>query len=149
MNRLCVLLCVGLIAGTGCGVRDDGPPVIEVDRTVCAHCGMFVSEPIYAAAYRTADGEAHVFDDIACLRVSARAEPDREGLVFWFRDADREGWIPGPEAVVVRSPQLQTPMGGGLLAYRDRAAASRAAEAHQGEVVDSLATLLWGKEGGE
>lgn len=149
MKRLSVLLCVGLIVGAACGGSADGPPALEVDRTVCAHCGMFVSETIYAAAYRVPGGDALVFDDIACLRASARGEPDREALVFWFRDAEVDEWIPGAEAMFVRAPRLHTPMGGGLTAYRGRTAADRAAASHEGEVLPSLEDLLRaGKEEG-
>lgn len=104
---------------------------------------MLISEPLYAAAYKAEGGEARVFDDIGCLRTAARAEAG--ALTFWFHDADDETWIDGAAAAFVASPEIRTPMGGGLIAYRDRAAAERAARAKNGRVINSVADMLSGK----
>jgi copper chaperone NosL len=125
-----------------CGVTAEGPPDIAVDRTPCAHCGMLISEPVYAAAYRTPQSESLVFDDIGCLLKAAAREPRADALRFWFHDAATAVWIDGTDAVFVSSRALRTPMGGGLVAYRDRAAAREAAVRQQGSVVPSLTELL-------
>jgi hypothetical protein len=104
---------------------------------------MLISEPLYAAAYEPPATGARVFDDIGCLRNAARAEAGP--LVFWFHDADDRAWIGGTSAVFVESRELRTPMGGGLIAYRDRAAAERAAAKHQGRVIQTVADLLDGR----
>ena len=137
-----VLLVLGLAASVGCGVRADGPPEMQVDRTACSHCGMLVSEPAYAGAYRAAGAEPRVFDDIRCLLEAARKEPSADQIRFWFHDAASGVWIDAKEAVFVASPTLRTPMGGGLIAYRDRSAAREAAARHQGRVIESLDQLL-------
>jgi copper chaperone NosL len=135
---------VMLIAG-GCGVNADGPPAIELDRSACSHCGMLISEPLYAAAYRTSGGDTRVFDDIGCLRNAARAETAT--LRYWFHDANDRGWVDGGGATFVASAEIRSPMGGGVLAYRDPGAAERSAAARHGRVIRSVADLL-GKEGG-
>jgi copper chaperone NosL len=127
---------------TACGAKADGPPDIAVDRTPCAHCGMLISEPVYAAAYRTPQSESLVFDDIGCLLKAAAQEPRADALRFWFHDAATAVWIDGTDAVFVSSLALRTPMGGGLVAYRDPAAAGEAARFQQGSVVPSLQELL-------
>ena len=48
----------------------------------------------------------------------------------------------GPAAVFVASPTFHTPMGGGVIAFRDAAAAQRHALEHQGQVIPSLVELL-------
>jgi copper chaperone NosL len=131
-----------LAGGSACGAAADGPPQIEVDRTACSHCGMLVSEPVYAAAYRAPGVDPRVFDDIKCLADAARKEPDLASLRFWFHDAASAVWIDGHDAVFVASPSLRTPMGGGLVAYRDRAAARRAALSQHGHVIESVGELL-------
>ena len=130
-----------------CGVTAEGPPDIAVDRTPCAHCGMLISEPVYAAAYRTPQSESLVFDDIGCLLKAAAREPRADALRFWFHDAATAVWIDGTDAVFVSSRALRTPMGGGLVAYRDQAAAREAAVRQGGSVVPSLKELLQ-REGG-
>jgi len=128
--------------GAACGVGPEGPPHIEVDRTPCAHCGMLISEPLYAAAYRSPRSEPRVFDDIGCLVDAAAREPRADALRFWFHDAATAVWIDGTDAVFVSSAMLRTPMGGGLVAFRDPAAAREAATRQQGRVLTSLQELL-------
>ena len=158
--RTRVVLGVALAVSVACGVRADGPPEIQVDRTACSHCGMLISEPAYAAAYRAPGADARVFDDIGCLLEAARKEPETSSIRFWFQDAASpqdgpraargrprgENWIDGETAVFVASPALRTPMGGGLIAYHDRTAAREAAARHRGRVVDSLNDLLQSRE---
>ena len=125
----------------GCSAAPSGPPEIVVDRTACSHCSMLISEPVYAAAYRAPGGNHRVFDDIGCLLEAARAESG-SGLQFWFHDASDGRWIDGTEAVFVGAGSIPSPMGGGLIAYRDRAAAEAAAGKHRGEMIRSLTELL-------
>lgn len=137
---------LALFAATGCSVRADGPPHLEEDRTACAHCGMLVSERMFAAGYRTQAGDTRVFDDIGCLLKAARAEPDGAALRFWFHDAPSRAWIDGAGAQFIHAASLRTPMAGGMLAYADAAAAARGAAEHDGRVIGSLDHLL--KTGG-
>jgi hypothetical protein len=137
--RLCLFLA-SMTVLLACGAKPAGPPVIEIDRTACSHCGMLISELAYAAAYRADGAEARVFDDIGCLRTAARGEAGP--LTFWFHDADDREWIDGTAATFVGSPEIPSPMGGGLLAYRDRTAAERTAGARHGRVIHSVADLM-------
>ena len=144
MNRLATLGAMVMLTAA-CGVMAEGPPQIVVDRTPCSHCGMLISEPIYSAAYRVEGSDPRVFDDIGCLRDAARLEAGP--ITSWFHDADDGGWIDGPQAFFVASKDIRTPMGGGLIAYRDRSAAERSAARHQGRVVQSLGELLMKESG--
>ena len=146
------LLGVALALGgsLACAAGADAPPQIEVDRTACAHCGMLISEPIYAAAYKAPDADARVFDDIACLLAAVSSTERGVMLRFWFQDAAGQGWIDGERAVFVKSPRLRTPMNGGIAAYRDRASAAKAATEHGGRVLEGLNELLESEtKGGE
>ena len=136
---------VTLAASAACGVTADGPPKIELDRAPCAHCGMLISETMFAAAYKGPGAEARVFDDIGCLVASSKREADPGGLRFWFHDAPTGEWIAGSDATFVKSDRLRTPMSGGLIAYRDAAAAERGAVEYQGRVIRSLTDLLGGQ----
>ena len=106
---------------------------------------MLISEPVYSAAYQRAGGPPRVFDDIGCMRSALHRESSTSGIQFWFHDASDGTWIAGREAVLVHSPAIRTPMGGGLLAHRDRVAAQDAAARHGGRIV-SFDTLV-SKEG--
>jgi len=139
-------LGLAMLLATSCGVTADGPPEIVVDRTACSHCGMLISEPIYAAAYDAGGGEKRVFDDLACLRNAAPAE--RLGLRVWVHDAASGAWIDGAQAVFVSSPDIRTPMGGGILAYRHPQDAEGAAAKHKAQVIPLLSTVLEKQESG-
>jgi hypothetical protein len=106
---------------------------------------MLVSEPVFAAAYKAPGAEARVFDDIACLLRSAKREGDPARLHFWFHDVGTGNWISGTDATFVKSDRLRTPMSGGLVAYRDLAAAERGAVEHRGRLVRSISDLMRGE----
>ena len=137
--RLGLVSAAALLAAA-CGVRAEGPPEIVVDRTPCSRCGMLISETLYAAAYQVPGADARVFDDIGCLRDAARGES--AALRIWVHDAADGRWINGFEAVLVAAPSIRTPMGGGMLAYRDPAAADGAARHHDGRIIRSIDEIL-------
>ena len=138
--RLLGLVLAASVAAAGCGVAAQGPPEIVIDRTACSHCSMLISEPVYAAAYQAPGAAPRVFDDIGCLLDSLGTE-QAASLQFWFHDASHGEWIDGTEATFVASPQVRTPMGGGIIAFRDGAAADTAAAAQRGERIATLAQL--------
>lgn len=140
--RFAAILALTVSTAVACSARADGPPRIEVDRTPCAHCGMLISEPVFAAAYKAPQGDARVFDDIACLLDAASHEQDKSGLRFWFHDAASSEWIDGGIATFVASASMKTPMGGGILAYGDHAAATKAAAEKQGRLIRTIGELL-------
>ena len=140
------MLGLTMLAGLACGVRADGPPSIVLDRTACSHCGMLISEPRYAAAYRVHGSPARVFDDIGCLRSALREDGAQGAAQLWFHDASGGGWINGAEAVLVNAPEIRTPMGGGTIAFMDRAEALAAAAQHRGRIV-TVAELVVRKGG--
>ena len=140
MSRLTFALVAFALLSTACSAKAVGPPQIVVDRTACSHCSMFVSEPIYAAAYQAGGNDPRVFDDIGCMLDALRRET-ASPIVIWLQDAGGAGWIAADQASVVASAQLRTPMNGGLLAYADAAAAEQAAAANGGRVLRSLQEL--------
>jgi copper chaperone NosL len=142
---------VVLAAGAACGV-ETGPPELVLDRAACARCGMLISEPRFAAAYRSGNRTA-VFDDIGCLLdaleeaelpTGATAEEAATGTggraAVWFLDAEQR-WLPEEEAVFVISAELETPMGGGIQAFAGRDAAQEVASGTGGSMVESLDQL--------
>jgi copper chaperone NosL len=138
--RTALILLTTALWVAACGARVDGPPEIVVDRSACSHCGMLISERIYAAALRTPHGGARVFDDIGCLLAAVPA-PLAAGTRVWFHDAADASWIEAKDAVFVVSRELRTPMSGGVIAYRDRATARREASRLGGTVALSIDEL--------
>src|SRR5262245_36126110 len=102
MKTRCALLGLAMLLAASCRVAVVGPPDIAVDRTSCSHCGMLISEPVYAAAYETAGGEARVFDDLGCLRDAVHADGVASPRV-WVHDAATGEWMDGGDATFVAS----------------------------------------------
>lgn len=136
------VIVAALVMGVACGRASDGPPQIEVDQTKCAHCGMLISERVYAAGSRAEGESAAAFDDIACMLDAARAKSNADRLQMWVHDAATREWIDAREAVFVKSVNLRTPMGGGVIAFRDRSRAQAAATQHAGQIIASIEELV-------
>ena len=138
------LVALALLS-VSCSATRLGPPEIVVDRTACSHCTMLVSEVAYAAAYEAQGAGARVFDDIGCMLEAMRREglhSGGSGLRIWFRDAGDGNWIEEGSAVFVLSSEIRTPMGGGIVAYRDGARAGQVAATRQGRVVRTVPDLM-------
>ena len=126
MNGLPKLPAIASLFLWACGSAASGPPPIVLDQTPCAHCRMLVSDLAFAAAYRTEEGDARVFDEIGCLLQELPS-----GARVFVHDFETSEWLEGEAAFYVRSDSIQTPMGGGIVAFSSREAASR----HEGEIL--------------
>jgi copper chaperone NosL len=133
---LFTMVWVGACAGRGAA-----PPAIVMDRSACSRCGMLISERAYAAAIRSADGHDQLFDEIGCLVAAVRERPTNDAH-YWFHDAGDSDWIVNGQPIFVVSPDIRTPMGGGIVAYRTLSAAERAASRQGGRVVQDVSQLL-------
>jgi copper chaperone NosL len=126
---------VGLLLA-GCDRAPDihaEPPEIIYGETVCDRCNMIISEPRFAAAYWTADGDPYRFDDLGEM-ILFYQETSPEVASFWVHDYDSVEWLPAEDATFVTS-MLQTPMGFGTIAFAEPAAAEAWAAEHDGELL--------------
>jgi copper chaperone NosL len=90
--------------------------------------------------------KVHKFDDIGCMLAYAQSNnlnPDK--AYFWIMDFDSTTWIRGEEAYFVLSPEINTPMGYGIIAFKDGIKAKETASKNNGEVKDfkSLFNIDW------
>ena len=103
----------------GCGARPDldRPPEVRLGEDVCTHCKMIISESRFAAAAYDGEGAAHRFDDIGCLLRFVRSTQGAPGRV-WVHVYQGEGWLRVEEALFLRSREIHTAMGSGIVAMR-------------------------------
>ncbi len=158
MNRL-LLLAASLIGfsmlfAAGCARQTDPystPPTITYGQDVCTRSGMIISDPTYAAAYRTPDGTVRPFDDIGEMVMYFR-EHHEDVASLWVHDEHSGEWIRADGASYVLSAYISTPMGFGLAARSTvqdaRAEAARVAgeELSFGELVSYPYLLEGGAE---
>ncbi len=114
---------------TACGNRvASGPPAIRYGQDVCSECGMIVSDERFASAIVPEASEQGplLFDDVGCMLDYEQAHQVGKAARY-FHDVRTRQWITAEEASFVKTGQ-QTPMGSGLQALGDRAAAQKLAE---------------------
>lgn len=134
-----LLLVSLLLAGCAPAGDPNGPPTIHYGQDVSDGCGMLISDPTYAAAYRTTGGITRVFDDVGEMLQSQR-ERREEVTSYFVHDFTTKDWLRADGAQFVASPKLHTPDGYGIAAFGDEADA-RALAAQLGGKVLSFEAL--------
>jgi copper chaperone NosL len=139
------LLLFGARAAAQPAAPEARPVAIGDDR--CPACGMAVVDARFAAQARTEGGRTLVYDAIECLadHLNAHAGPVPAVAAAWLADRvastqEVSAWWPADEATLLHHPRLRTPMGGGLAAFGDTAAALAFAEAQR---LAEPAVLTW------
>jgi copper chaperone NosL len=95
---------------------------------------MAISEKQYAAEIIPADGQAIKFDDLACL--VNYVEGKSLDIKAWYAiDYGSRQWIEARKSHFVRSSELTTPMGGQMIAFKDRSQAEAAAKDFHGKLL--------------
>ncbi|HTO95780.1 MAG TPA: nitrous oxide reductase accessory protein NosL [Myxococcales bacterium] len=142
-GRIVALLCALAAVPAGAlflspRAQATGPEAIRYDRDTCAHCRMHFAARGFAAERRDEKGALHKYDDIGCMLIAASRAASGEA---WVEDHAGGGFVPLLTATLVAGKDLGTPMGYGVVAFRDPAAAARYAKAHAAKVV-ALEDLL-------
>jgi copper chaperone NosL len=115
-----------------CG-RDEPRP-IAYDEASCTYCHMGITDRRFGAELVTEKGKVHTFDSIECL-ASYYLKHRGAARSMWVTDFPRPGTlIRADSAHYVRGGEAQSPMGLGLVAYGESAAAARAT-ARGGEAI--------------
>jgi nitrous oxide reductase accessory protein NosL len=112
----------------GCARPVSGPPAIA-DGVPCVACGMPVHDLALACERKIAGGW-RIYDSVECLLRDAAATP---GGASYLADYDRRALHAADSLWVVKG-SFPTPMGGGLAAFLDRAAADTVAARTGGRV---------------
>lgn len=116
------------------------PAKIRFGETICAECGMIISQPKYASSFAYAESKGRfkslAFDDIGDMIGHMRKHPELIPVGVWVHDYESEDWIEAETAYFVESSSIRSPMGHGIAAFADKAAAERLAAETEGKVLD-------------
>jgi len=136
-----VALVVGtlVILALSCSspINVEKPPEIRYGEDVCAECHMFISEERFAAAYVLPDGTSRLFDDLGGMLEYDRAN-DEAVAIYWAHDFHSGEWVKAPEATIVLSDAIVTPMGHGVVAFTAYDEAAQFARLNSGTVFTFL-----------
>jgi len=113
---------------------------INYARDACAHCRMRISQAGFGAELRDRNGVLTKYDDIGCM-LHAMVMLHQEVPEAWVEDHDGGGFVPLLSASLVRAERIETPMGYGIVAFKDEGAAKTFAQA-QGGAVLALESIL-------
>ena len=123
-----ILSATLLLTITGCQSRLPQPVEIEA-HDMCSSCRMAISQKQFSAQLIDADADkVYKFDDVACMLRFLKQREMKPAAVF-VADYETREWMKWSSALFVRTDKVQTPMGGGLLAFADAARADAAAGA--------------------
>jgi nitrous oxide reductase accessory protein NosL len=82
------------------------------------------------------EGNLIKFDNLDCMARYASGHGLRDKAAAWFvMDSDGKKWLDARHAFLVKSPSIPGPMGSGILAVEDRAAADGLAKHFSGQVL--------------
>jgi copper chaperone NosL len=94
---------------------------------------MAISEKRYAAEFIDSDGQVFKFDDFGCMRNFIKQKRSISPVQATFvMDFDQRQWIKAENAYYVRSSEFQTPMNGGIVAFKDQSNGQAAAAKYHG-----------------
>jgi copper chaperone NosL len=107
---------------------------------------MAISEKKYAAEFLNRDGDVFKFDDIGCMANYIVEKKARDSIAaYYVVDFDSKQWLKAEEASLVASPNFHTPMGWGMVAFKDRSRAEATATENQGRRIP-FAEALGGRK---
>ena len=110
-------------------------PVAIAAEDICSFCRMAISEKQYAAELITNDGDAYKFDDIGCLVEHIKGDKRTDVAAYFVTDFESRVWITAEGAHYVKSAKLKTPMGGGVIAFKNESKARESVLTFQGSLM--------------
>ncbi len=100
------------------------PPEIAYGRDLCDACGMIIGDARFAAATLMTDGKTLKFDDVGEMLMYHAKHPELNVRAWFVHDYNTKAWVRGEESFYVMSrDKIKSPMGMGVAAFADRAAA--------------------------
>lgn len=115
-----------------------GPQPIAYGHDACSSCRMIITRPGFGGETRAPDGRIAMYDDLGCLLAAARDGKTGEG---WIEDHEGGGFVPMRASHWVKGSAIETPMGHGIVAFRDERAAAAFAAKNKAAVVPLEALL--------
>jgi copper chaperone NosL len=130
-----LVLALAWLAACAQAPVEPKPPEIAYGQDLCDQCGMVIGEARFASALQLQDGKYLKFDDTGEMLAYMQANPDTPVLAWFVHDYPSEAWIRGEQAFYVLSAALETPMGTGIVAFKERSAAEAFAGEQSGQVL--------------
>ncbi len=107
---------------------ESGPKEIATGKDQCENCKMTITEAKYATQLVTEKGRNYKFDDISCMDDYTTSNTDvAQNSDEYVADFPTGTFFDRSTATLVQGGSIKSPMGGNTQAYKDKAAAEKAA----------------------
>ena len=123
-----------LVLFFGCSPQ---PQPIQYGMDKCHSCKMTIVDAQHAAEAVTHKGKAYKFDAIECMVHFVNNKPEQEYAYLLVNDFHQpKELIDAMASAFLISPNIRSPMGANLSAFRDQPTAQQMKEQYQGRVLN-------------
>ncbi len=121
-----LIVAIAMLALAACS--KSGPTEISTGKDQCENCKMTITEAKYATQLVTEKGRNYKFDDIKCMQDYATSNTDAsKNAKTYVADFPSGQFFDSSTATFISGGSIKSPMGGNMQAYKDKAAAEKAA----------------------
>ena len=127
-----------------------GPKPIQLGKDSCDYCKMAIADKNFGAEIITNKGKVYKFDDTHCLAAFRSEKMDSNDVkeVYLVNFSDPHNFINGEDAILIRSEDLHSPMGGNTAAFDNENEAKATSSKVNGEKVSLQQVYNTEKTGG-
>ncbi len=116
--------------------KKDIPEPIRLGEDVCEYCKMVIADERFAAEVITKRGKVYKFDAIECMVGYFNEKEEHIKKAYVVNFLNPKEFLEAESAFYVRSPDIRSPMGMNLSAYKSQEEARAMLKDKQGEVLD-------------
>ncbi len=130
-----ILMIVFILATSAC---NQDPEEIKYGSDNCSFCKMTIMDEKFATECISNKGKVYKFDDIYCLKsfIKNGGIWSNEIAKIYLSDFSNKGkWIEAGKALILRSEELKSPMGGNYAAFSTEENREAAFDQYKGEKV--------------
>lgn len=131
-NTLAGAAVAALIFMVGCS---SGPKPIKLGQDACDYCKMSIADNNFGAEIVTDKGKVYKFDDTHCLAAfrTEKIDPSKVKEVYIVNFLEPHNFIKAEEAILIKSEDIHSPMGGNTAAFENEDAAKATQSKVNGE----------------
>lgn len=114
-----VVLIMAMVALSACSAS--GPEPIVVNKDVCFHCKMNISDVRFGAELITTKGRIYKFDDVVCMKGFASHMAASEVKATYLCEYTQPGHLVNTDSLFfIKGDMIASPMRGNVAAFTDR-----------------------------
>ena len=121
-----------------------GPQAIKLGVDGCSFCKMSIADNRFGAEIVTKKGKVFKFDDMYCLLAFRKANTINNTEIketYLINFDEPHNFIEAPKALLLKSTELHSPMGGNIANFPDETKLKEVAKKFKGEEVTWIALL--------